>query len=95
MKMENKKTVEVNNVVILQTAISVIDDVGRKSLKTTGEGKMKLLQDGKVVEGFWRKSDSDDRLRFFVDGEEVEMNAGKTWIQVVPSVESVTVRETK
>ncbi len=83
--------ISANNVAILETTITTVDELGRRHLITTGEGKTFIYQDGKKIEATWKKPVRTDRLRFFTaDGKEIAMNAGKTWIEVVAGLDSVT-----
>ncbi|MFH1711919.1 MAG: DUF3048 domain-containing protein [Patescibacteria group bacterium] len=88
MKMEDRATIEANNIIVLATDIRVIDNVGRKQIKTVGEGDALIAQDGEVFLCRWKKDERTDRLRFYThDGFEISMNAGKTWIEVVDSLD--------
>lgn len=81
-----------DNIAVVITDMKVLDAVGRREVTTVGEGKGFVLQDGQAIEAIWKKPSATERLRFFrEDGKEIEMNAGVTWIEVVPSEESVTV----
>jgi hypothetical protein len=81
-------TILANNVIAIATDITVVDGVGRRHIRTLGEGDAVIMQDGRLILGRWKKSTRTDRLRFYtVDGSEVSMNAGKTWIEVVPSLD--------
>ncbi|NQV88857.1 MAG: DUF3048 domain-containing protein [Parcubacteria group bacterium] len=83
--------IEADNVAVVITDVSVIDGVGRRKIRTTGVGDGYVLQDGLVIEVEWRKPSASERLRFYVGEEEVVMNAGVTWIEVVPSEESIEI----
>lgn len=84
-----------DNVVILETDIGVIagDDKGRKELVTIGSGVVHVFQNGAEIIGTWKKESAEERLRFFDgDGKEVAMNAGKTWIEVVDTLDRLSVK---
>lgn len=71
------------NVVLLRTDIAVIDAVLRKRIRTTGEGAAEVYQDGRRIVGVWKKKTPASRLRFYdADGNEVQFNAGLTWITI-------------
>ena len=54
--------------------------------EVTGTGKMLLFQDGNVVPGTWTKTTPASRTRFFdAKGKEVQLNRGLTWIELIPS----------
>jgi len=83
-----------DNVAVVITDIKAIDEKGRKSLRTIGEGEAMLLQNGTVIKGTWKKESVDSRLRFYdADGNELKMNPGKTWIEVVGDQEDVEIVE--
>jgi len=51
---------------------------------TTGKGKAVILQDGVVTEGQWSKKNRLSRMKFYnADGEEIKLNKGQTWIEVL------------
>ncbi|OGL78599.1 hypothetical protein A3F28_01695 [Candidatus Uhrbacteria bacterium RIFCSPHIGHO2_12_FULL_57_11] len=89
------------NLVVVYTDIEVIDEEGRRRIRTTGSGQAVVFLDGKAHEVEWRKKDNEDRLRFYLsDGDlpdgsqvEVEWNAGPTWIEIVPKSTRVVYNE--
>lgn len=93
------KTLEGNeinakNVVVMISDVEVIDAVGRRHIQTTGEGMAFVFQDGKKMPAVWKKPTASERLRFFTkEGNEIEMNPGKTWIEVVGDESQLTVQQ--
>ncbi len=84
--------VTATNVAVIVTDIEILDYVGRREIRTVGEGKAWLAQDGITIEATWKKPSTSERLRFFdMTGNEITMNAGNTWIEVVGDEEDVTV----
>lgn len=82
------------NVAVVITPMKVLDAVGRREVKTVGSGEAIVLQDGKAVRGTWKKPSATERLRFFDgSGGEITMNAGLTWIEVVPDAEMASLQE--
>jgi len=80
----NNKQIAVSNLVILFTDYYPVDDAGRLSMKTEGEGQMALYRDGKVIAGTWSKIDSMSKLKFYGEnGAELLLTPGKTWISVI------------
>jgi len=52
---------------------------------TTGSGKAMVLLDGKKIDGTWQKVKRTSRMKFFdMQGSEIELNRGQTWIGVLP-----------
>lgn len=59
---------------------------------TIGKGKAMILQDGKVINGEWRKADRKTRTRYFdTAGTEIKFNRGQIWIETLPIGNQVTV----
>lgn len=82
------------NIIVMETDVTVVDDVGRKDLRTIGEGDAMFIQDGEVFFGTWKKDSQESQLVFLTQsGDEISMNAGKTWIEVVPSLTKVSILE--
>jgi len=77
-----------NNVIVMAADITVVDNVGRRHIKTVSEGDALVVQDGRIILGRWEKVERTERLRFYdSEGNEIKMNAGQTWIEVVPSID--------
>ncbi len=92
MEMDDGATIFANNVVVIATDVRTIDAVGRKSLETIGEGDALIAQDGEVYFAQWKNDEREERLRFYtVDGYEISLNAGVTWIEVVSDLAAVDV----
>lgn len=91
--MENGEKIIANNVAIIVTDIRILDSVGRRSIKTIGEGEAVILQDGRTINGSWKKTAVGERLRFYNEAyEEILWNAGKTWIEVLPNKEDIEIK---
>lgn len=87
-RSQGENTYTTNNVVIIATDIGTIvgDDKGRRTVQTVGEGLVTILKNGtrNALPWTWKKTSASDRMRFYDEqGNEVIMNAGKTWIEVV------------
>jgi hypothetical protein len=78
--------VKVKNVIVqVIPKEKVLDRKKRIELDITGTGKGYLMLDGKLQNITWRKANMDNRTRFYyTNGNEVELNRGNTWIEVVP-----------
>ena len=76
------------NVILIFTSTYAIpcDDKARIDVGTTGTGSGWFMTDGTYQRITWRKDSATSILRFYYeDGTEVELNRGKTMINVVPS----------
>jgi len=92
-EVESGEQIMTDNVAVVVTEIEVIDNVGRREIRTTGEGEAYVLRDGIVIEATWKKPSTSERLKFYnrATGEEIVMNAGVTWIEVVGSEEDIRI----
>ena len=74
--------VEAKNVVVIKTDASVLDDKLRLKLRTTGGGDALLYRDGNKYTIRWTRS-ANEPMRFAgMDGSDVMLDRGKTWIEV-------------
>lgn len=80
---EEKSILIADTVVIQYVKNQIVDDYGRREITTNGQGDLRLLRDGIMVRGFWKKDNG--RTRFYdVGWHELNLKPGKTWIQIVP-----------
>lgn len=55
-------------------------------IQVWGEGRARVLRNGRVYEATWKREQRDDMLTFFdPEGEPLPLNIGNTWFQMVPS----------
>ncbi len=61
------------------------DDKGRQNLQTVGSGNGYYITSGKVRKITWEKTSRTGKTIYkYENGEEVILNPGQTWIQIVP-----------
>ncbi len=90
-KDEDGSWLSAKNIAIAQIEKRVIDEVGRLSLKTIGQGPALFCQQGACQSGFWRQSRPAERLRFYrQDGQEFVFLPGPTWVEIVPNLAIVS-----
>lgn len=84
--------VRVKNVIVqLIEKEKVLDWQKHLALQITGSGRGWLLQDGKLQQIMWRKAKVDSRTVFYyLNGREVELTRGNTWVEIVPKDRVVT-----
>jgi hypothetical protein len=84
-KDEDGTQIWAKNIVVQFVKMWVVDEVGRKKMETIGSGRALIFQDGKSIEGEWRKKEKGARTKFYdQNGNEIKFNPGVTWIEVVP-----------
>lgn len=89
---DKNNPLETDNVVVQYTAISIIDEIGRRKIAAMGEGEARVFRGGLMIRGTWKKENPPDRTRFYdKSGDEIPLAPGKTWIMVVPVKMSLTV----
>lgn len=70
------------NVIVQYVKTSTKDDEGRQEIELDSGGKMQLFRDGIIISGSWENSNG--RVSYLDDdGDEIEINPGQTWIQIV------------
>ncbi len=78
------------NVVVQKVNTSLADEE-RLNMETIGEGAAVIFRDGMAIEGTWKKDARGDRTLFYdTNGDEIEFNAGQTWIEVIPTDREIT-----
>jgi len=86
-EMEDGSLIYADNVVVMETDVKILDSIGRRSVRTIGEGDAIVFQDGQKFEATWNKSRKSARLEFYSDDNLIAMNAGTTWVEVIPSLD--------
>lgn len=74
--------VEIDNILIIEAEHKVIDKKGRRDIDLESGGDAYLLQKGKLLKIQWESN--DNRMVPVLDGKEVKLVPGKTWINVIP-----------
>lgn len=93
----NDVAIAAANVVIIQTEIwevpEITDAAGSHAhdMRLTGTGATTVFRDGLRQEGTWsRKDDTSAFLFTNGQGEQIKLNAGQTWVHIIPSDWAVT-----
>lgn len=82
---------KVNNIFVVEMAHQVVDNEGRLKIDLVSGGYGILLQNGVKTLVNWENIDG--RILPVVDGEVVKFVPGKTWINIVPNLNDVTVAD--
>ncbi|MBU0731783.1 DUF3048 domain-containing protein [Patescibacteria group bacterium] len=79
------------NIVVQYAETSLLEEgTGRLDIKTQGEGNAVVFMDGVGTEGTWKKDERGDRTLFYdANGDEIEFNPGKSWIEIVPTDKTI------
>jgi len=80
------------NVIVQEALSTVYDASGHRAMAQTGEGAARYFSHGEVIDLTWEKEDERARTIFRTeDGEELIHNPGQLFIQVVDSLDDVTI----
>ncbi len=85
-----KKPLEVSNVIIQVAKHSIHRDGKHRVIKTVGEGKGYYLTGGKYKKITWKKKSKYAPTQFLIDGKQIVVNPGLTFINVVETDMEVT-----
>jgi hypothetical protein len=93
----NNVPIAAATVVIIQTEIwevaEIVDAAGSHGhdMRLTGTGSATVFRDGLRQEGTWSRKD-DNAMFVFTNkqGEQIKLNAGQTWIHIIPTDWTVT-----
>ena len=83
---ETNTQVTAKNVVIQKVNMSgAADGTSRVVIPTVSEGEAVILQDGKIINGRWKKTSKNDRTKFYDNsGKAIKFNRGRIWIVALP-----------
>ncbi len=91
-----KKQYTAKNIITYKVNNSTItgDDKGRQDFYNTGSGKGYYITDGYAVPINWKKdSRSSQTVYTYLDGTEIKVNDGNTYIQIQPTSQTLTISE--
>lgn len=79
------------NLIILEVSKSVLDSEGRLYLDTVGNGNGIYITNKEAIKITWEKSSEKLQTKFYINNEELLLNPGNTWIQIVNSLQNVNI----
>lgn len=80
-----KAQLHYKNIIIEKVKNSTLDDYGRQDLETVGSGEGYYITNGYAVPITWKKDTRNDKTVYkYENGEEIKVNDGNTFIQIVP-----------
>lgn len=76
------------NIIVCYIKNGLLDDsenVGRQELYNIGKGEGVYITNGRFINIIWEKNDRFDTTKYYNEkGEEIVLNDGITWVQIVP-----------
>ncbi len=80
--------IRIKNVILEFEDASWYDESPYQHLVTTGEGRGKYITDGKAIDITWKREDFYKPVHYYLmDGTELQMNTGKTWVSIIKNQE--------
>lgn len=74
-----------SNIIVQYASHKVLDNEGRLAIGVVGSGKGYYISNGEKISITWKKDSRRALTRYYTEkGEELILNPGKIWIQVVP-----------
>ncbi len=92
--MQSGEKINVTNIIILEMQNVNLNDgegKGRQDLYDTGSGKGKFITGGKAIDITWEKANREAKTKYMANGEEIALNPGLTFVQIVSPTLGVTV----
>ena len=72
------------NLILQNVSSSIYPGTEYLDITLTGSGEGKFITRGKAVDITWSKNSSSDITHYYYeDGDEIELNAGKTWVHLI------------
>lgn len=87
---ENDKQLAFKNIIVQYVAEKSISSQDHQDLTLNGSGKGLYITDGKAEEITWKRSDDADKTRYYdASDNEISLNPGKTFFEVVSDSKAV------
>ncbi|MCF8000310.1 MAG: DUF3048 domain-containing protein [Halanaerobiales bacterium] len=90
---EDNTQITVKNIIVQFVKTSVKDEAGRLTMELEGSNKALYFRNGVVSEGYWEKEGQNLTKFYNENDEEITVNPGNTWIQIVPTNTKITYEE--
>jgi hypothetical protein len=89
-----KDSVVATNIIIQKTQKKVLDNEGRLHISNVSEGTGNFITNGKAIDITWEKTSYNSRTIYKdLNGNEIILNPGQTWIQVVTQSTNIEIKE--
>lgn len=86
---ETNQQLTAKNLMIIEAQHKVLDKEGRRDVDVMGPGKGIIIQEGRAQNITWERKNGI--IRAFLNGKEVPLLSGNTWVQIVPIGTIVTI----
>jgi len=79
---DENSEIRAKNVIVQYVESEVLDELGRLSIDLIGGGKALFCVDGECQSITWNKKANSRTRYYFINGEEIKLNPGVTWIEL-------------
>lgn len=87
-----KEQYTVKNIITYQVKNTSLDSYGRQKLDNVGSGTGYYISNGKAIPIRYEKKSRDAQTKYtYLDGTELVVNDGNTWIQIQPENQKLTI----
>jgi len=87
-----KEQYHYKNVILMKVNNFNLDSEGRQDLTTIGTGEGYYLTNGYAIPIKWSKSARNAKTNYFYNEEEIRINDGNTFIEIVPSSNKISIQ---
>ena len=88
-----KLQMSAKNIIIEFAKNTSMDDENRQEIYLVGSGKGYFITNGKYIDITWQKSKRNEKTVYYNEkGEEITLNVGQTWIQIIPIEAKVEIK---
>ncbi len=88
---ENNEQLAFKNIIVQYVAQKSISEEDYQDMTLNGSGKGLYITDGKAEEITWKRNDNADKTKYYdASGNEISLNPGKTFFEVVSDSKTVT-----
>ena len=90
---KTKEQVSTKNIIVQKINYKVCDDNYYWNLQTVGSGKGYYITNGQAVPITWSKKDRSSQTKYYYeDGTEIEVNDGRTYIELQTNSQKTTIQ---
>lgn len=89
----NNKVLSAKNIIIEFARNTTMDNANRQEIYLVGTGRGMFITNGQYIDITWQKNSRSEITHYYKsDGEEIILNIGQTWIQIVPVEAKVEIK---